>query len=412
MSKAKNFWVLLLLGIIICSTSYVHAGFVGKVTKFDGMTPISGVLVKALQEDVVKAVIDTDASGNYTLSVPSGTYKINVSHAGYITQIFPRVNSGTTSTLNFALLSGNVVVLDEFEQVSLDTTKWKTHIMNNGSVHIGTNTYSDETFKCVGLDTRYPGGPDSAAITSKFTASVVSDKIIFDSRISVYEEWGNVYGDGQPRGLRVGTDPNNAIEFISTSGYGIQARTVSGGIATITNYNFGSLRTRIIYRIEATANQVKFFVNGNSIATHTTNIPTGVLNIYMGSYDGGAGNVPVSGDYLLLGTQLPTIDILVNQGTFTVGETAKIGVAVNNPGAPITTDVRICVKLPTEAYVPIIKLNDFTIPAGTLGPINLLSYKFTGGEPEGTYEAIGKLLHPCSGEYLAEDIEPFIFDKP
>ncbi|MFH1564107.1 MAG: DUF4159 domain-containing protein [Nitrospirota bacterium] len=107
-----------------------------------------------------------------------------------------------------------------------------------------------------------------------------------------------------------------------------------------------------------------------------------------------------------------TINILVNQGTFTVGNTAKIGVEVDNPGSATTTDVRICVKLPGEVYVPIVKLNDFTIPAGTLGPVNLLSYTFTGGEPEGTYEAIGRLLHPCSGEYLSEDIEPFVFDKP
>ncbi|MEK7812701.1 MAG: carboxypeptidase regulatory-like domain-containing protein, partial [Candidatus Desantisbacteria bacterium] len=278
----------------------------GKVTKADGITPISGALVKVLQVDVVKAETTTGADGNYTLWVPSGTetYKFNVSCAGYITQILPHVsvNSGTMTTSSFALLSGKVVVFDEFEQASLDTNKWEMHLMNNGSVGIGTETYPDETFKSVRLDTRYPGGPDSAAITSKATATVAMDKVIFDSRISVYEEWGNVYGDGQPRGLRVGTDPNNAIEFISTGNYGIQARSVSGGIPTTTNYSFGGSRTRIIYRIEATANQVKFFVNGNQIATHTTNIPTGALNVYMSSHDGGAGNVPVNTDYLLLGT--------------------------------------------------------------------------------------------------------------
>jgi hypothetical protein len=108
-----------------------------------------------------------------------------------------------------------------------------------------------------------------------------------------------------------------------------------------------------------------------------------------------------------------TIDIILNDDSFEPGETITIDVQVDNPcDCTIMTDVRICVKLPDDSYYRIIKLNDFPIPLGTLGPINLVNYTFTTNNSEGTYEAIGRLLHPDSGETLTEDIEPFKFANP
>jgi hypothetical protein len=108
-----------------------------------------------------------------------------------------------------------------------------------------------------------------------------------------------------------------------------------------------------------------------------------------------------------------TIDIILNDDSFEPDETITIDVQTDNPfDSTIMTDVRICVKLPNDEYYRIIKLNDFPIPSGTLGPINLVNYTFTTNDLEGTYEAIGRLLHPDSGETLTEDIEPFEFVNP
>jgi DNA gyrase inhibitor GyrI len=111
-------------------------------------------------------------------------------------------------------------------------------------------------------------------------------------------------------------------------------------------------------------------------------------------------------------TQELTIDIILNDDSFVPDDTLTIDVQVDNPDPAITADVRICVKLPNDEYYRIIKLNDFPIPSGTLGPINLVNYTFTTNDLEGTYEAIGRLLHPDSGETLTEDIEPFEFVNP
>ncbi|PIP54232.1 MAG: hypothetical protein COX07_06425 [Bacteroidetes bacterium CG23_combo_of_CG06-09_8_20_14_all_32_9] len=89
-----------------------------------------------------------------------------------------------------------------------------------------------------------------------------------------------------------GTDRNNAIEFINISGNTIQVRTVSGGVATTTNYAVGaSVYNYYSYTIIATESKVEFYFDGNLIATHTTNIPTANLNMYF-DVSTWSGNVP------------------------------------------------------------------------------------------------------------------------
>jgi hypothetical protein len=107
------------------------------------------------------------------------------------------------------------------------------------------------------------------------------------------------------------------------------------------------------------------------------------------------------------------IDIILNGDSFEPSQTITIDVQADNLcDYTIMTDVRICVKLPNDEYYRIIKLNDFPIPPGTLGPVNLVNYTFTEDDEAGAYEAIGRLLHPDSGETLNEDIEPFEFVNP
>jgi len=134
-------------------------------------------------------------------------------------------------------------------------------------------------------------GPNSIKLYSKVQKSVNDGKLIFTALLYTYEDNNYAYGP-LSRGLVNGIDRNNAIEFINTSGSTIQARTVSGGVATTTDYNVGaSVANMYTYKIIATSTKVDFYFNGTLIATHTKNIPTLPLNMY---FDASTfvGNVP------------------------------------------------------------------------------------------------------------------------
>jgi parallel beta-helix repeat protein len=286
----------------------------GTVAELDSETPIVGALVEALQQgDIVASSATTVAGGVYSLSLPVGPYKMRASAANYITSIRSVVNvTSETVIVNFNLSIGHMLVFDDFTGSEVDTSRWNSHVTGLGYISIGNAT--DTTgFSVVNLASGY-GGPGSAAITSKLQATLGST-IVFEGRISAYSEghwYPGVYGDKQPRGLRAETDPNNAIEFISYARDTIEARTVASGVATTTQYvlppGVKVERTSewdLIYKIEANSTLVRFYVNDFLIATHTTNIPTGPLNIYMATSYDGYGNVPASADYLYMTEVVP-----------------------------------------------------------------------------------------------------------
>jgi hypothetical protein len=108
------------------------------------------------------------------------------------------------------------------------------------------------------------------------------------------------------------------------------------------------------------------------------------------------------------------INITTNQGTYTTGDTLIVEGEINNPSDPYLADLRIWIKIPAtddtpEWYFQLIKLNDFTIPSGTLGPVELFDHTFNGGEPAGEYEVGGRILHPNTGEHISESIKYFTF---
>jgi hypothetical protein len=134
-----------------------------------------------------------------------------------------------------------------------------------------------------------------AKLYSNKQKSVTEGKLIFTAVLYTYEDNNTAYGP-LTRGLVNGIDRNNAIEFINISGNTIQTRTVSGGVATTTNYAVGtSVANYYSYTIIATSTKVEFYFDGVLIATHTTNIPTLPLNMYFDASTW-SGNVPQSID--------------------------------------------------------------------------------------------------------------------
>ena len=118
-------------------------------------------------------------------------------------------------------------------------------------------------------------------------------------RCATYHD-SSVWGDFQPRGLRVGTDGNNAIEFYSASASTIGMRIVKGGTAvwTGTPCNVGeywqtsgaSEFSWRDYEIDVTTTSATFRVDGVIKGVYTgANIPTGRLNLHVSTYYSGGG---------------------------------------------------------------------------------------------------------------------------
>ncbi|MCB4792090.1 MAG: carboxypeptidase regulatory-like domain-containing protein [Elusimicrobia bacterium] len=78
----------------------------GKVTKADGTTELSGVIIKILQSGVIKSSTTTNSTGNYSITIGTGTYDVKVFSTGYYsdTKTGYSVTNGSTVTVNFALI--------------------------------------------------------------------------------------------------------------------------------------------------------------------------------------------------------------------------------------------------------------------------------------------------------------------
>jgi len=255
------------------------------------------------------------ATGGVTFSIGSANFQVNGS------TVWTAGNDGAGSGLDADLLDGQhasafapyththpdrlavPVVFDDFDRTRLlnlgrpESPLWITHTSGLGVAGMNPD---DGLFSV----TSGYGGPGAANISGTKKLSVLDGTLIFKTNVVAYEDNNTAYGDGLPRGLVNGTDRNNAIEFINHTGSAVRARTVRGGAATETvywipgSYPQNTVNTPRSYMIVAAATEVKFYLDGVLIATHTTNIPTVPLNPYFGVSYNGYGNVPMGIDYV------------------------------------------------------------------------------------------------------------------
>jgi alpha-tubulin suppressor-like RCC1 family protein len=177
-------------------------------------------------------------------------------------------------------------------------------------------------------------------------APSAGETLVLQMRAAAYaEDWTpGVYGDQQPRGLRVGSDANNAVEFYSASTTSLGLRVRKDGVESQEIY---PLPARVDamhdYEITVTTTSVVFKVDGVVAGTFTSNIPTGVLNVYVDTDDGGGvGNVPVSIESLsltLTGNQVAGIPpgITTQPQSQTVSAGANVTFTVAATGTPAPT---------------------------------------------------------------------------
>jgi YD repeat-containing protein len=107
-------------GTATVNVSLGSAGAVsGTVTQSDGVTPISGATVTALEGGDTAGSASTNASGAYTISaLGAGSYLVQAAASGYTTQNRSGVpvTAGNTATANFSL-AGQSVIAYQYDEL-------------------------------------------------------------------------------------------------------------------------------------------------------------------------------------------------------------------------------------------------------------------------------------------------------
>jgi RHS repeat-associated protein len=196
---------------------------------------------------------------------------------------------------------GYVAVDDHFDSSQLDTEEFK--------VRTGRNGYYDISSSWLELNSgTWVTGGGYARLTSKESFSLTKVmSLYFEGRIRSFHHPDvappqDIYGDGQPRGFRVGTDGRNAIEFVAIDRHTVESVTIANGFAERYQLVLPGGREvdspDITYQIFATLNSVEFHINGEWRATHTQHIPTGELNLYL-SAESQSMDVWIKADWLV-----------------------------------------------------------------------------------------------------------------
>lgn len=186
-------------------------------------------------------------------------------------------------------------------------------------------------------------------LRSKASATLeLGQTLVLQFRASTYAENPRVYGDLQPRGLRVGNDADNVVEFYSISAVNLGMRVRKDGVESLASYSLPSrVDTMHDYEIAVTATSIIFMVDGLVTGTIVNNIPVGELNAYISTYDGGFGQVPITLDNLSFVLRDDPNTILLEHFEGSTAGTEYGSVSFTNSVQGLDQSVH----LPTGAYV-------------------------------------------------------------
>lgn len=224
-------------------------------------------------------------------------------------QMFPRKNHGSVllglliASVNLPA-SATVLVEDTFEGTpggSPDAARfsWSGEVALTGDGQVGFQTWS----------------VNQSWIRSQAGAAVASgETLLLQFTAYAYAEGtspGAVYGDRQPRGLRVGTDGNNAVEFYSASRTTVGMRARRDGVETTASFSLpAGVDSLHQYEISVTTTAAVFRVDGALAGTIVNQLPAGSLNFYLSTHDGGFGNVPARLADMQLSLSSPVVPIV------------------------------------------------------------------------------------------------------
>lgn len=260
-------------------------------------TASSGLPVSFASSD---SAVATVAGDTVTLIGP-GTVTITASQAGDA-KYLPAADVSRELVVSGGGPSAVTLVSDDFSgsagaAPTATLFEWSGDVALNGAGQLGLSTNVANT---TWLRTRAG------------KAVGTGDALLLRFRAYAYAEswYPGVYGNQQPRGLRVGTDPNNAIEFYSAARTLLGMRVVTNGVTTgVTSAFPAGVDSMHDYEIAVTGTEAVFKVDGVVVGTLAVNPPVGALNAFFSTYDGGAGNVPLTIDSLLFTANASGFDL-------------------------------------------------------------------------------------------------------
>lgn len=261
-----------------------------------GATASSGLPVSYVSSEPAVATV----TGSTVTIIGAGATTITASQAGNATYLPAAEVSRQLVVTTASALS--VLLEDEFDGAAgtpptASLYQWGGDVALNGAGQLGFSTDNANQSWLRTIAGRAVGAGGSVVV--RFRAYAYA------------EDWNpGVYGDRQPRGLRVGTDPDNAVEFYSVTRTLLGMRLRRDGVETsLTHPLPGGVDTMNDYEITVTASTAVFRVNGELAGTLTGPPPSGALNVYFSTSDGGAGNVPMTVERLSLATELGGFDL-------------------------------------------------------------------------------------------------------
>jgi len=143
------------------------------------------------------------------------------------------------------------------------------------------------------------------------------------------------------------------------------------------------------------------------------NIPINDIDGDLRPYDGDNNGVPqydMVSDESVKATTPPlnlAIDIIINQSTYTTGDTLVIKARTTNDNSPDDVSKAIWLEFPDKTKLSF-SLGDFTIPANDDTTTIVLTYTLTGTEKAGEYKVGGRLIdRTMTLEELSFDTETF-----
>ena len=267
----------------------------------------------------------------------------------------------------------------------------------NGSGVLNINTIGTGYGWLKSLDSATPGA---------------SETVILRFRGYAYAEgwYPGIDGNAQPRGLRIGADANNVIEFYSVARDRIGIRTRANGGETTATHAVASVYDWHDYEIIVTPASAVFKVDGTTAATLTTHLPSGPLNAYFTSTSGIGSNLPIALESLWFSIESPWPSIMSITPT-----SGPVGTTVTITGFDFTgtTAVRFGGVDATEFTVDSDTRITVTVPTGAVsGPVTVVTAMGTATSPESQHFTVGLTQTISFPHFPAKPLgsAPFVLD--